>query len=110
MSLSPPDGDEALFLGEERGRDGQEDGREDSGKKITPSAAGVKGKSTNSGPSFSLSSRLRLFRIGGYRCNQVRVLRCFLCAIPSILQKRDKSIGICANMRVCVRVRATLRT
>jgi len=42
--------------------------------------AGIKGKSTNSGPSFSLSSRLQLFRIegtNGYRYKPgTRFLRC----------------------------------
>lgn len=56
-----------LFRREERAREKEQGG----GRKNYDQG---KGEVDEPSPSFSLSSRLRLFRLGGYRCNQVHAL------------------------------------
>lgn len=56
------------------------------GKRITSEGKGEVGEP---GSSFSLSSRLRLFRLGGYRCNQVHALFRFR-SIPRDLQRERR--------------------
>jgi len=70
--------------------------RKDGEEKIMASAASeAREKSTNPAPSFSLSSRLRLFRIDGYRCNQVRaaMLRCSKMRVPRREASRKRLVA-----------------
>lgn len=69
--------------------------RRGGGKKLRRAQPGIKGKSTNPGSSFSLSSRLRLFRIGDYRCNQVTRSIPLLCDSSDGVEKRTY---ICRNV------------
>jgi len=72
--------------------------RKDGEEKITASAASeARGKSTNPAPSFSLSSRLRLFRIDGYRyalpLDDAAMLRCSEMRVPRREASRKRLVA-----------------
>lgn len=87
-------GGRGLFRGEERAR-----GRRSEGKGEKNYGQG-KGEVDEPGPSFSLSSRLRLFRLGGYRCNQVHALYSASVRFLEIYRTRDESVCTRPSVRV----------